>query len=114
MSVATITGRDILLGATTLAAIGTEIAATAPARAETQTAEARTGNAPSRSLSPAELQSRLLHRGAVEAAIWGMPIVAFDAKWKTINLGATVPGLNRFPAAQEWLDRQSGKVAAKP
>jgi TRAP-type uncharacterized transport system substrate-binding protein len=38
----------------------------------------------------------------------------FDAKWKTINLGATVPGLNRFPAAQEWLDRQSGKVAAKP
>jgi len=33
----------------------------------------------------------------------------FDAKWKTINLGASVPGLNRFPTAQEWLDRQAGK-----
>jgi hypothetical protein len=31
----------------------------------------------------------------------------FDAKWQTINLGATVPGLTRFPAAQEWLDRQA-------
>jgi TRAP-type uncharacterized transport system substrate-binding protein len=31
----------------------------------------------------------------------------FDPKWQTINLGATVPGLNRFPAAQQWLDRQS-------
>ncbi len=30
----------------------------------------------------------------------------FDAKWKSINLGATVPGLARFPAAQAWLDRQ--------
>ena len=37
----------------------------------------------------------------------------FDAKWKTINLGATVPGLPRFPAAQDWLDKQ-GKTAAKP
>lgn len=31
----------------------------------------------------------------------------FDAKWKSINLAATVPGLDRFPAAQEWLDRQT-------
>src|SRR3954469_12587370 len=31
-----------------------------------------------------------------------------DPKWKTINLGATVPGLARFPAAQEWLDKQTG------
>jgi hypothetical protein len=114
MSVATITRRDTLLGATTLAAIGTGIAGTAPARAQTQTAEARTGNAASQSLSSAELQSWQLQRRAVEAAIWGMPIVAFDAKWKTINLGATAPGLNWFPAAQEWLDRQSGKVEAKP
>ncbi|WP_145927780.1 TAXI family TRAP transporter solute-binding subunit [Bradyrhizobium neotropicale] len=30
----------------------------------------------------------------------------FDAKWKSINLGATVPGLTRFPAAQAWIDRQ--------
>ena len=30
----------------------------------------------------------------------------FDAKWKSINLAATVPGLTRFPAAQEWLDRR--------
>jgi TRAP-type uncharacterized transport system substrate-binding protein len=30
----------------------------------------------------------------------------FDPKWKSINLGATVPGLARFSAAQEWLDRK--------
>jgi TRAP-type uncharacterized transport system substrate-binding protein len=35
----------------------------------------------------------------------------FDAKWKTINLAATVPGLTRFPAAQEWLELQARKAA---
>jgi TRAP-type uncharacterized transport system substrate-binding protein len=29
----------------------------------------------------------------------------FDAKWKDVNLAARVPGLERFQAAQEWLDR---------
>jgi TRAP-type uncharacterized transport system substrate-binding protein len=29
----------------------------------------------------------------------------FDPKWKDVNLGAGVPGLERFQAAQEWLDR---------
>src|SRR6478609_9413295 len=28
----------------------------------------------------------------------------FDPKWKAINLAAAVPGLDRFSAAQEWLD----------
>jgi len=28
----------------------------------------------------------------------------FDPKWKSINLAATVPGLTRSAAAQEWLD----------
>ena len=31
----------------------------------------------------------------------------FDPKWKAINLGAAVPGLDRFAAAQQWLDRQA-------
>ena len=31
----------------------------------------------------------------------------FDPKWKSINLAATVPGLDRFPAAQDWLDRKA-------
>jgi len=31
----------------------------------------------------------------------------FAAKWRDINLAATVPGLPRFPATQEWLDRQA-------
>jgi TRAP-type uncharacterized transport system substrate-binding protein len=31
----------------------------------------------------------------------------FDAKWKDVNLSAKVPGLERFRAAQEWLDRSS-------
>ncbi|MDB5580491.1 MAG: C4-dicarboxylate transporter substrate-binding protein [Bradyrhizobium sp.] len=30
----------------------------------------------------------------------------FDPKWKSINLGASVPGLTRFTAAQQWLDRK--------
>ena len=38
-----------------------------------------------------------------------LQVAGFDAKWKTINLGATVPGLARFPAAQEWFDRQGRK-----
>jgi TRAP-type uncharacterized transport system substrate-binding protein len=29
----------------------------------------------------------------------------FDPKWKDVNLSAKVPGLQRFKAAQEWLDR---------
>jgi TRAP-type uncharacterized transport system substrate-binding protein len=36
----------------------------------------------------------------------------FDPKWKSINLGATVPGLARFSAAQEWLDRHPHKAQA--
>ena len=30
----------------------------------------------------------------------------FDPKWKSINLAATVPGLTRFSAAQQWLNRK--------
>jgi TRAP-type uncharacterized transport system substrate-binding protein len=36
-----------------------------------------------------------------------------DSNWKTINLGATVPGLSRFSTAQEWLERQSRQGARK-
>jgi TRAP-type uncharacterized transport system substrate-binding protein len=36
----------------------------------------------------------------------------FDPKWKSINLAATVPGLARFTASQEWLDRQARGVRA--
>ncbi|HEY6765002.1 MAG TPA: TAXI family TRAP transporter solute-binding subunit [Candidatus Sulfotelmatobacter sp.] len=31
----------------------------------------------------------------------------FDAKWKDVNLATRAPGLERFQAAQEWLDRAS-------
>jgi TRAP-type uncharacterized transport system substrate-binding protein len=37
----------------------------------------------------------------------------FDPKWKSINLGASVPGLDRVPSAQAWLDRQTRKSAAR-
>jgi hypothetical protein len=30
----------------------------------------------------------------------------FDPKWKSINLAATVPGIERSASAQAWLDRQ--------
>lgn len=36
----------------------------------------------------------------------------FDPKWKSINLAATVPGLDRFAAAQQWLDRQARSTRA--
>src|ERR1700716_1222444 len=36
----------------------------------------------------------------------------FDPKWKSINLAATVPGLTRFTAAQEWLDRKARNAQA--
>jgi hypothetical protein len=36
----------------------------------------------------------------------------FDPKWKSINLGATVPGLARFPAAQAWLDSHARATQA--
>ena len=42
-----------------------------------------------------------------------LQVAGFDPKWQTINLGATVPGLNRFPAAQQWLDRQSRQSSAR-
>src|SRR5712672_1833357 len=42
-----------------------------------------------------------------------LQVAGFDPQWKTINLGATVPGLTRFPAAQEWLERQARKPTDK-
>ena len=39
----------------------------------------------------------------------------FDAKWKDVNLATRAPGLERFQAAQEWLDRAgSGKQSGRP
>jgi TRAP-type uncharacterized transport system substrate-binding protein len=39
----------------------------------------------------------------------------FDAKWKDMNLKTQAPGLERFRAAQEWLDRSgSMKQSASP
>jgi TRAP-type uncharacterized transport system substrate-binding protein len=42
-----------------------------------------------------------------------LQVAGFDAKWKTVNLRASMPGLTRFPAAQEWLDRQERKSARR-
>lgn len=38
----------------------------------------------------------------------------FDPKWRSINLAATVPGLTRFQAAQDWLDRKPRSAQARP
>jgi hypothetical protein len=39
----------------------------------------------------------------------------FDAKWKDVNLSASAPGLERFRAAQDWLDRSvSTKQSGRP
>jgi TRAP-type uncharacterized transport system substrate-binding protein len=38
----------------------------------------------------------------------------FDGKWKDINLNAKVQGLERFRAAQEWLNANAAKVGMRP
>ena len=39
----------------------------------------------------------------------------FHPNWKNVNLNAKVPGLDRFPAAQEWLDNaNSSRLAVTP
>jgi hypothetical protein len=39
----------------------------------------------------------------------------FDAKWKDVDLSAAAPGLERFRAAQDWLDRTaSTKQSGRP
>lgn len=43
-----------------------------------------------------------------------LQVPGFDPNWKTINLSATVPGLSRFSAAQDWLERQARQSARKP
>jgi TRAP-type uncharacterized transport system substrate-binding protein len=42
-----------------------------------------------------------------------LQVAGFDSKWKTVNLRGSVPGLTRFPGAQEWLDRQDRKSASR-
>jgi NMT1-like family len=37
----------------------------------------------------------------------------FDARWKDVDLSASAPGLERFRAAQDWLDR-SAKQSGRP
>ena len=42
-------------------------------------------------------------------------VAGFDPKWKGVNIMSRVPGLDRFQAAQEWLDRANpGKQSARP
>ena len=39
----------------------------------------------------------------------------FDPKWKEVDVTSRVPGLDRFQAAQEWLERANpGKQSARP
>ncbi|GEP58860.1 TAXI family TRAP transporter solute-binding subunit [Reyranella soli] len=38
----------------------------------------------------------------------------FDPQWQTLDVSATVPGLDRFPAAQEWLEGRSRGAQVKP
>ena len=40
------------------------------------------------SFTPEQLRERTLHRRAVEAAIWGMPAVNFDAMYQALVRGA--------------------------
>jgi len=37
----------------------------------------------------------------------------FDQKWKEVNLATKAPGLERFQAAQDWLDRAGPKLSGR-
>ena len=37
----------------------------------------------------------------------------FDPKWKEVNLATKAPGLERFRAAQDWLDRAGPKLSGR-
>jgi TRAP-type uncharacterized transport system substrate-binding protein len=37
----------------------------------------------------------------------------FHPKWKDVNIAAAVPGLERFPAAQDWLDHAAAAARAQ-
>ena len=41
-----------------------------------------------------------------------LQVAGFDPQWRAIKLDETVPGLDRFRAAQEWLDRQPRQLPA--
>jgi TRAP-type uncharacterized transport system substrate-binding protein len=43
-----------------------------------------------------------------------LQLPGFEAKWKDVNLRAKVPGLERFRAAQEWIDRASVAKQSEP
>jgi TRAP-type uncharacterized transport system substrate-binding protein len=44
-----------------------------------------------------------------------LKVPGFDPKWKDVNISMRVPGLERFRAAQEWLDRNATvKESARP
>src|SRR5216684_4648826 len=58
---------------------------------------------------PHQVALEQMRKGEMAAVVFitSKPVDAFvRGKWKSINLGATVPGLTRFSAAQQWLDRQ--------
>jgi TRAP-type uncharacterized transport system substrate-binding protein len=38
----------------------------------------------------------------------------FDPKWKSVELSARAPGLQRFTPAQDWLDRSTAKQGSHP
>jgi TRAP-type uncharacterized transport system substrate-binding protein len=42
----------------------------------------------------------------------GLQAAGFDPKWRDVNLYARVPGLARFPAAQQWLDSHGPQTGA--
>jgi TRAP-type uncharacterized transport system substrate-binding protein len=37
-----------------------------------------------------------------------LQVAGFHPKWRDVNLAATVPGLERLPAAEEWLRKRTG------
>jgi hypothetical protein len=69
--------RSMVLGAT--ATIAAATAVTAIAAGQLAAAQAQTPTVPTQNLSPEGPRQRLLEQRAVDAVIWGMPIISLDA-----------------------------------
>src|SRR5258708_7513408 len=64
-------------------------------------------------LTPAQLQQRTLHRRAVDAAIWGMPAVNFDAMYQALVRDAHVPA-NHIVFWSRLLDWKNQTLTPNP
>jgi len=93
----------VAIAAIVVAALCVSACQTPPGPASGSTATTVTPATGTNTFSAADLQRRTVQRRAVEAAIWGMPIVAADAiRQGFFGLGAKPKDIAFFSASPDW------------